>query len=148
MQPGRSPAPFLLIAVVGAFALWTAWQNWPASDAATEETSQHFPSASRPALSQSDKGARVAGVFTNDDYPIDALNRNEQGTTHVRVRVDRRGRVANCSVIESSGSKSLDTAANAPIIAVSRPLFGRPPMPRAKLWKSLFDQSITWRIAD
>lgn len=59
---------------------------------------------------QSSSNAGVTGVFTGDDYPAEALQRNEQGTTVVRIHVSADGHVASCLVDQSSGSTSLDAA--------------------------------------
>lgn len=48
---------------------------------------------------------------TNDDYPSDALRREEQGVTAYRLEIGTDGRVTGCSVTTSSGSQSLDDAA-------------------------------------
>jgi len=53
------------------------------------------------------KGA--TSFFSTDDYPEDALRRDEQGTTGARVHVGTDGRVTDCKVIESSGSASIDS---------------------------------------
>lgn len=49
-----------------------------------------------------------SGVITPQDYPQAALAKNESGTVIVRVNVDTQGRVKECAVVVSSGSKSLD----------------------------------------
>lgn len=48
---------------------------------------------------------------TTDDYPSDALRREEQGVTAYRLEINTEGRVSACSVTNSSGSQSLDDAA-------------------------------------
>lgn len=51
----------------------------------------------------------LAAIVTSDDYPAEALDRNEQGTVGVLIRVDDKGAVSDCVVQESSGSAALDT---------------------------------------
>jgi TonB family protein len=54
--------------------------------------------------------ANLASYVSNDDYPQDALNREEQGTVGFRLEVDQAGKVSRCIVTASSGSFSLDSA--------------------------------------
>lgn len=48
-------------------------------------------------------------ILTPDDYPLEALKANEQGSVGVAINVDGTGRVADCAVEASSGSTALDT---------------------------------------
>lgn len=45
---------------------------------------------------------------TNADYPQQALHRREQGTTTFRVMIGADGKVFDCGILYSSGSKELD----------------------------------------
>lgn len=47
---------------------------------------------------------------TDDDYPAEARRLGQQGATRVTLQINAKGRVADCAVLESSGSPSLDTA--------------------------------------
>lgn len=49
-------------------------------------------------------------VFSSDDYPIDALRKDEQGRVLAHVTVDRAGRPTACLIAETSNSASLDAA--------------------------------------
>lgn len=51
----------------------------------------------------------LAGLFSANDYPRDAADRNEQGRVQVIVHVDAQGAVSSCEIKESSGFPSLDT---------------------------------------
>ena len=52
----------------------------------------------------------LRGAFNNDsDYPNAARNREEQGTVRVSYTVGVDGRVSGCTVVQSSGSSSLDS---------------------------------------
>lgn len=74
---------------------------------------------SRPAPSTSRSSAPAAaasaasllrGSFNNEsDYPGAARRNDEQGTVRVTFTVGADGRVANCTVVQSSGSSSLDS---------------------------------------
>lgn len=50
----------------------------------------------------------AAAFFSPDDYPTEALARGEQGLAGARVFVSTDGNVRECSIIESSGSASID----------------------------------------
>jgi TonB family protein len=50
----------------------------------------------------------VASVFRVDDYPSSAIAHSEQGTVGARFWVSKEGKISDCTVIESSGSKVLD----------------------------------------
>lgn len=56
------------------------------------------------------RGNPGAWVTTND-YPTDAIRRDEQGVTGIRLTIAPDGRVRDCAVTKSSGSASLDAAA-------------------------------------
>lgn len=50
----------------------------------------------------------IAGRIANGDYPGEARERREQGTTRTRITVDARGRALGCTVLRTSGSAALD----------------------------------------
>jgi TonB family protein len=52
----------------------------------------------------------LAQLFSDADYPTDALRRHEQGKVDFRLDIDAAGAVAGCTVTHSSGSASLDEA--------------------------------------
>ena len=54
-------------------------------------------------------GGSVQGIVRGEDYPPQALDRNEEGTVHIRVEVNAEGRVSECVVEQSSGSAALDS---------------------------------------
>src|SRR4051794_29076574 len=47
-------------------------------------------------------------IVRPEDYPPEALARNQQGNVGIRIRVDETGAVRDCVVQESSGYASLD----------------------------------------
>jgi hypothetical protein len=47
-------------------------------------------------------------LFTEDDYPVDALSSYQAGDTVYLLLVDERGGIADCSIRQSSGVASLD----------------------------------------
>lgn len=50
----------------------------------------------------------LPSVFFTDDYPQEALRKNEQGASIVRFRIGKNGRTSECKVVQSSGSSALD----------------------------------------
>lgn len=62
-----------------------------------------------------DRGAARArwlrGGFTDPDYPRSAYKARIEGTVHLQLLVNGKGRVAECKVIQSSGARDLDNAA-------------------------------------
>ncbi|MGI8706511.1 MAG: energy transducer TonB [Sphingomicrobium sp.] len=52
----------------------------------------------------------LQGLFRGDDYPQSAIRADEQGSVTARLTVGTDGRVTNCSVASSSGSRALDNA--------------------------------------
>ena len=107
VEPKRSILPYLIVATIAAIIVWTLLQPAipdPSSvfkRIAPPETSEPGPRASR---------GDVRTVFSADDYPADAQRKGEEGTVQARLAIDSSGRVSNCTVIRSSGFKSLDDA--------------------------------------
>ena len=50
----------------------------------------------------------LISLFSTDDYPREAVINREQGTTGVRIKVSKDGKVSDCQIIESSGSDAID----------------------------------------
>lgn len=49
-------------------------------------------------------------LFGTDNYPPDAMRAREEGSVSAKLRVDARGHVTDCAILQSSGSRSLDHA--------------------------------------
>ncbi|WP_347093518.1 energy transducer TonB [Sphingomonas parapaucimobilis] len=54
--------------------------------------------------------ARQDGLIGVSNYPAEALAKHQEGRTILTIHVTAKGKVDSCSVITSSGSKSLDDA--------------------------------------
>lgn len=67
------------------------------------------PPPSRGATAAREIKGSVQGLIREDDYPSEAIRKNEEGTVGVEITVDERGGVADCVVYQSSGSAALDT---------------------------------------
>jgi protein TonB len=110
VQGGRtSPVPFIIAGLLLAALAWQARDSWvdALTPPYTEQATQ--PARSHSAGPQRARGSLVS-LFAADDYPVAALRNDEQGTAAVRLGIDRKGRVSECTVVHSSGSESLDQA--------------------------------------
>jgi len=92
--------PFLLFAV--AFAGYIAWDN--------REQLADWIDGDVPIPGPKRAHAQLNRLFSSDDYPMNAIRREEQGTVAFRLSISRRGSVADCVVTSSSGSDALDEA--------------------------------------
>lgn len=86
----------------------------------------------------------LSGVFKSDDYPWVAVARRLQGTTTFVLLINEQGRVADCSVVESSGAAALDAQSCA--VAKDRARFEPAIGVDGKPAKDGFVQRITWRL--
>lgn len=85
-------------------------------------------------------------VFTGEDYPSLALDRNEQGNVGVTLQVDATGAVTSCRVTKSSGSTSLDEQTCALYRARAR--FEPARDSRGRPQRSHYSTTIKWAIAE
>ena len=86
----------------------------------------------------------LQGIITADDYPAEAIRRNETGDVTVDLKIGTTGRVTACTVARSSGSRSLDRRTceilsqrgrfRPAVDSAGRPIEGR------------FSQRISWRL--
>ena len=97
-----------------------------------------------PKLRQPPKGS-MAGLIRDSDYPSAALGKEQGGTVAMAVLIDERGRVADCTVISTSGVASLDAQSCALIKERARftPAVGLDGRPA----KSAVQQRIAWRLS-
>jgi protein TonB len=147
VQPARSPAPFLLLAVVAGIGIWTL-EQYSIQDSHPDSSKSSTPPSANERVQESSPAAdrRLTGVFRGEDYPPGALDRGEQGTVGVRVEVDRSGRVSRCIVTKSSGHASLDTATCRIIEARAR--FAPARDENGASIQGSVTQNVTWRIAE
>ena len=114
VQPGRSGAgTYIVLAILGIAAIWAVHDVWidpfalPYGTASKEGASTESAARDRPPGGHPAEG-NLQSLFTADDYPVEALRNDEQGTVTAQLRIDRTGRVSGCTVAASSGSASLD----------------------------------------
>lgn len=86
----------------------------------------------------------LQGLIRADDYPGIAITKMKSGTVSFIVLVNEQGRVADCSVVETSGVAALDAQSCAVVTERARfqPAIGMDGKPA----KSTFKQRITWRL--
>jgi TonB family protein len=87
----------------------------------------------------------LTSLVTDDDYPLDALRKNAQGTSVVRLAVGTDGRVAECRLLSSSGSASIDQKTCA--VFRERARFDPATGADGKPTRSYVVTQLTWRIA-
>ena len=126
VQPSKgSCGSWLALIVLVTLAGWTARQYFVDSlappdrqidevsrgaeqSAGSSEQTIRQPSQNTAAATRA--RANLASYVSNDDYPADAIKREEQGTVGFRLDVDQSGNVSRCIVTASSGYQSLDDA--------------------------------------
>jgi TonB family protein len=150
VQPARADAiTFIVLAVVGVGAVWSLREAWIDPYAVPYETDQETGASSRsetsdrPTLAEPARG-NLTRLFTGDDYPMEALQREEQGTVTTSMQIDKRGRVNRCTVTVSSGSRSLDSRTCQ--ILRSRARFAPARDKAGRAIADVYTQRITWRL--
>lgn len=86
----------------------------------------------------------LQGLFRESDYPSSSVENEEQGTVSVVLAIGPNGRVSNCSVASSSGSRSLDSATCR--VLTSRAKFTPARDSTGNPTSGTFRQRITWRL--
>jgi protein TonB len=87
----------------------------------------------------------LQGLIRDDDYPSSALDREEQGTVSVSLSIGTNGRVSACSIVSSSGSRTLDSTTCR--ILTSRAKFTPARDSTGAVTTGTVPARITWRIA-
>ena len=102
------------------------------------------PPAAKVSKAQSAKG-NLQSLFGTDDYPQDALRNEETGRAVAQLTVGTDGRVTNCSIVSSSGSRSLDAATCR--ILKSRARFTPARLSNGEPTTDTVTQPISWQIS-
>jgi TonB family protein len=91
-----------------------------------------------------DAEGNLRKLFSSDDYPFVSLVNNDSGTVKIALLVNEQGRVADCSVIETSGVAMLDAQSCAVVTARARftPAIGKDGKPT----KDSFIETINWKL--
>ena len=86
----------------------------------------------------------MAAYMSDNDYPAEALSKREQGTTVVRLTVDADGKVPECGVVSSSGSRALDLQTCA--IFIRRVEYDPAISAEGRPVRSVVFTRLTWRL--
>lgn len=82
-------------------------------------------------------------ISDRQQYPAVARQRGERGTAHVRLNIDRSGRVLEAPLARSSGSSSLDAEAQDLMRRIGS--FGRVPDSACPGWSIIvIDQPVSF----
>jgi TonB family protein len=86
----------------------------------------------------------LQGLFRGNDYPGIAISRMKGGSVSFVLLINEQGRVADCTVVRTSGVAALDAQSCAVVTERARfqPAIGKDGKPA----KATFRQIITWRI--
>ncbi|MBV9930892.1 MAG: energy transducer TonB [Alphaproteobacteria bacterium] len=90
-------------------------------------------------------GRGLVSLISTDDYPLAALRADEQGNVTVRLDIDAAGSVSACTVVQSSGSASLDAATCA--LLRERARFSPARDRRGRPVPDTYSQTVNWRIS-
>lgn len=89
--------------------------------------------------------ARLGKLITSADYPRDAIDRHQGGRVKFALLIDEKGKVADCSVIETSGVAVLDAQSCA--LLKTRARFESALGADGKPAKDAVTAAIVWRMA-
>ena len=85
-------------------------------------------------------------LFSDADYPDDAIRNNEQGSVAFRLDIASDGKVGSCSILSSSGSTILDVATCR--ILMERARFQPARDAAGKPTSDSYNGRITWRLPE
>ena len=88
----------------------------------------------------------LASLFSNGDYPAEAIRNRQQGTVSFRLTAGENGRVTGCVITGSSGSSLLDSTTCG--ILVSRARFKPATDASGKPVPDTFTGRIVWRLPE
>ena len=91
-----------------------------------------------------DAKGNIRGLFSSDDYPMQSVRAGDTGRVKTALLVDEQGKVADCSVIETSGQAALDAQTCAVLKERARfkPAVGADGKPARDSWI----QTIVWQL--
>lgn len=90
------------------------------------------------------KGNPGSWFRNENDYPPEAKRNREQGTVAIMLNIDATGKVFDCAVTKSSGSKSLDETTCS--IALARARYSPASDERGVQVQSFADLRVTWKL--
>jgi TonB family protein len=89
--------------------------------------------------------ANLGRIFHDSDYPRIALERDQSGRVTFGLLIDEKGRVADCTIVATSGVATLDAQACA--ILTTRAQFKPAIGPDGKPARDAVTATIVWRMA-
>jgi TonB family protein len=103
-------------------------------------------STSPEASSNLKQRATIDGIGRLFSYPDVAVRRNQQGGVRFVLLIDEEGRVADCTVVETSGIAALDAQSCSTVKEKARftPAIGNDGQPA----KDSYTRRVSWRIPD
>lgn len=92
-----------------------------------------------------DAKGNLRRLFSADDYPMESLMNGDSGVVLVALLVNEKGRVADCSIVQTSGVAMLDAQSCAILKERAKfvPAVGRDGKPA----KDAFIQRINWKVS-
>ena len=122
----------------------------PAIPASAPQPERRFPLAGAEDADRPEPMAEPTGNpaswFSNDDYPVEARRRNEQGRVQIGLKIDPHGVARACAITSSSGSVALDDATCALAMRRARFVPARDADGKAA-WGS-WTGAIRWQLTD
>lgn len=100
--------------------------------------------ASEPEGQAAEPVAPLNSHITSDDYPAEAVAKEEQGTVQFLLTIDVDGQPTDCVVTNSSGSSSLDSASC--LIMMERARFRPARNAAGKPTNGTYQSRISWRL--
>jgi protein TonB len=107
--PKRSVLPFFAVAAIAAVAIWSIQQPSLPDAGSPQRQTEKAKTRIDTAAPRSAKGD-VRTLFSADDYPAEAQRNGEEGTVQAELAINTAGRVSGCTILRSSGFKTLDHA--------------------------------------
>lgn len=107
VQEGGSSGllPAAILVALLAFTFWGTQQGWHEEPLRAPDLPEQATATSGTPVKAR---ANLAALFTDDDYPAQAIRNEEQGMVAFRLGVSPTGRVEACVVTSSSNSALLD----------------------------------------
>jgi TonB family protein len=141
IQPGAGEGPGVTLALVQLGSLMDVMNSCVADLRKVWNVDR---SAAEAGAERNDSQGALRGLFTADDFPSQALERMSSGTVKIALLVNEAGKVADCSVIETSGEAVLD--AQTCIVVRARAKFAPMIASDGKPAKQAFIQGIRWQV--
>lgn len=85
----------------------------------------------------------ILSLLSSDDYPSDAVRKQQSGATRVVALIDEKGQIADCSIIETSGIALLDVQT---CLVMRRGKFTPAIDADGKPARGIFEQRIRWQM--